>query len=682
MAKIQSGSPYPLGATWDGSGTNFAIFSGNATKVEICLFDEKGKKEVERVALPEFTDEVWHGYLPDIGEGQLYGYRVDGPYEPNNGHRFNPNKLLIDPYARQLVGQLKWHDSLFAYKVGSAKEDFSFDRRDSASNMPKCRVTAPIHLSSNEKRPTRALSESIIYEAHVKGFTKLHPDVADNLRGKFSALSQPAVIDYLVKLGVTAIELLPIHAFIDDRFLVDRNMSNYWGYNSINFFAPDPRYLNKQDLRELRTTIRKLHEAGIEVILDVVYNHTAEGNHMGPTLSFKGIDNASYYRLSPEDARFYYDTTGCGNTLNLPHPRVLQMVMDSLRYWVTEMQVDGFRFDLATTLAREYPDFSQQSGFLRAVRQDPVLSQVKMIAEPWDIGDGGYQVGGFAPGWSEWNGKYRDCVREYWKGDEGKLPDLAFRLTGSEDYYNHQGRRPTASINFITAHDGFTLMDLVSYNEPHNEANQEVSGDSNNSSWNCGEEGVTENAEVNNLRFKQLRNLLATLMFSQGVPMFLAGDEFGRTQNGNNNAYCQDNEISWVNWHLNDAQKELLEFSKYVISLRHKYPGLRREKFLKDDETNNWFAANGELMDEEKWADANARSIGFEFSNERSGTRFLLLLNSWQDAVEFKLPAETYGKSWQRLVDTSLPQEEYNAKFNAADIYLLGARTLTLFVGK
>ncbi len=682
--RIHSGSPSPIGATWDGDGTNFALFSANATKVEVCLFDSKGKKETARIELPEYTDEIWHGYLLDVGPGQLYGYRVHGPYEPEHGHRFNPNKLLIDPYARQLAGSLKWHDSLFAYKVGSSKDDTSFDRRDSAPYMPKCQVVDPHYRPEPSIR--RPWSKTILYEAHVKGMTQLHPDVPESFRGSFAGLAQPAVIDHLVKLGVTAIELLPIHAFIDDHFLLERGLRNYWGYNSIGFFAPDPRYLHSGELKELRSTIRALHKAGLEVILDVVYNHTAEGNQMGPTLCFKGVDNASYYRLSPEDARFYYDTTGCGNTLNLTHPRVLQMVMDSLRYWATEMQVDGFRFDLASTLAREYPDFSPQSGFFRAITQDPVLSQVKLIAEPWDIGSTGYQVGGFPPGWSEWNGKYRDTLRSYWKGDEGIMPELAARLSGSADLYNHRGRRPWASTNFLTAHDGFTLKDVVSYNDMHNEANQEQSGHDDNKSWNCGEEGETQNADVNALRWRQMRNFLATLLLSQGVPMILGGDEFGRTQQGNNNAYCQDSEISWMHWNWNEEQEKLVKFTAQIIALRKRYSSLRRSHFFdgnvqegEDTADIEWFSTNGSVMHDEDWGNGHAHVLGMYMTDEKQRHHFLLLLNAWADEVPFTLPPEHYGKGWKALVDTA---EKELAGYGAGESYPLQGRSLALLIRK
>src|SRR5580704_14422135 len=543
-SRVREGMPFPLGATWDGLGVNFALFSAHATKVELCLFDSEGAGELERIELPEYTDEVWHGYLPDARAGTLYGYRVHGPYEPAAGHRFNPNKLLLDPYAKQIVGEVRWDPALFGYTVGSPERDLSFDPRDSAAFMPKCRVIDPAFTWGRARPPGTPWERTIIYEAHLRGFTMRHPAVPPEERGTFAGMMHKEVTDYIRHLGVTAIELLPVHAFVDDSYLVEKGMRNYWGYNTIGFFAPQPRYLSSTAVKEFKEMVAHLHDAGIEVILDVVYNHTAEGNELGPTLSFKGIDNASYYRLAPE-RRYYINDTGTGNTVNLSHPRVLQMVTDSLRYWVQEMHVDGFRFDLATILAREPGGFDESSGFLDACRQDPVLSRAKLIAEPWDLGPGGYQVGHFTPGWAEWNDRFRDTVRAYWKGDPGKLPDLAARLTATGDLFNKRGRKPWASVNFITAHDGFTLNDLVSYNDKHNEANGEGNRDgrSENLSWNHGVEGPTDDPTIRALRLRQLRNLLATLLFSQGTPMILAGDEFARTQRGNNNAYAQDCEL-------------------------------------------------------------------------------------------------------------------------------------------
>jgi isoamylase len=579
---------------------------------------------------------------------------VHGPYDPEHGHRFNPNKLLIDPYAKQLFGRMQWDDALFAYQVGNGEEDLSFDERDSAAFIPKCRVVKPFRMKRSLS-PRTAFSETIIYEAHVKGLTQLHPGVTPKWRGKLAALTTPAVVEHLARLGITAIELMPVHSFIDDRFLIEKGLRNYWGYNTIGFFAPDPRYLLTDKLREFRDVVRALHGAGIEVILDVVYNHTAEGNQMGPTLSFRGIDNASYYRLVPKDKRHYWDATGCGNTLNMTHPRVLQMVMDSLRYWVTDMGVDGFRFDLAAALGREHPNYDIQGGFFRAVRQDPVLSRVKMIAEPWDVSGDGYQVGHFPPGWSEWNGKFRDTMRSYWKGDEGMLADFASRLTGSTDLYNHHGRRPWASINFIRAHDGFTLADLVSYNEPHNEANQEESGHKDNKSWNCGAEGPTDDEAINELRARQQRNFIATLMLAQGVPMLLAGDEIGNSQQGNNNAYCQDSEISWIHWELDEAKESLLRFAHKVITLRKKYHALRRRHFFRQEEEAEaeiqWLAPSGEKMTEEDWHNGKAHALMLKLAVYENQPELLLLFNAWAEDV----PCHLLDRSWKKLLDTSDP---------------------------
>ncbi|MGD8811047.1 MAG: glycogen debranching protein GlgX, partial [Gammaproteobacteria bacterium] len=550
MSRLGGGLPHPLGANWDGSGVNFAFFSAHAEKVELCLFDPSGRREVERIALPEYTHEVWHGYLHDVRPGQLYGYRVHGPYAPAEGHRFNPNKLLLDPYAKALHGDLRWHDAAFGYRVGHPREDLAMDRRNSAFVMPKCVVVDPAVTWGPDIRPHVPWAETIIYEAHVKGMTVRHPDVQDPLRGTFAGLAEPKAIDHLVKLGVTAVELLPVQAFFDDRYLVQKGLVNYWGYNTIGFFAPATRYISPQgDIHEFKLMVRRLHEAGIEVLLDVVYNHTAEGNHLGPTLSFKGADNASYYILD-SDPRYYFDVTGCGNTLNLKNSRVLQMVMDSLRYWVDEVHVDGFRFDLATALGREREAFDQHAVFFEAVRQDPVLSQMKLIAEPWDIGPEGYQLGNFPPGFAEWNGQFRDGVRSFWRGDEGAMPDLARSFLGSADLFDHGGRRPWASVNFATAHDGFTLIDLLSYNRKHNDANLEGNNDGHddNRSWNCGVEGATDDPAILDTRDRQRRNVMATLLLSQGTPMLLMGDEIGRSQHGNNNAYCQDNEITWMQW--------------------------------------------------------------------------------------------------------------------------------------
>src|SRR3954465_52128 len=578
-SRVREGSPFPLGATWDGLGVNFALFSANAQKVELCLFDDAGQREVERIQLPEYSNEVWHGYLPDARPGTVYGYRVHGPYEPEAGHRFNPNKLVLDPYAKAHVGTLEWDPAVFGYTLGADGDDLTFDKRDSARFMPKGRVIDPAFTWGRERAPSVPWDRTIVYETHVRGYTQLHPAVPEHLRGTYSGLGRKEVVDYIKSLGVTSVELLPIHAFVNDSYLLDKGLTNYWGYNTIGFFAPDPRYsaVPAFVFSEFKEMVARLHDAGLEVILDVVYNHTAEGNERGPTLSFRGIDNASYYRLLPEEPRYYINDTGTGNTFNLSNPNVLQMVTDSLRYWVTEMHVDGFRFDLGTILARQPDGFTSEHGFLQSCMQDPVLSQVKMIAEPWDIGPGGYQVGGFPPGWAEWNDKFRDTVRAFWRGDEGKLPDLATRLAASADAFGRRGRKPWSSVNFITAHDGFTLSDLVSYNEKHNEANGENNqdGHSDNLSWNGGSEGPTDDPEIIAVRNRQKRNLLATLLLAQGTPMILAGDEFSRTQQGNNNAYAQDNPLSWVDWNIPEDGAALIEFVRRVITLRDAFPILR-----------------------------------------------------------------------------------------------------------
>ncbi|HYZ21197.1 MAG TPA: glycogen debranching protein GlgX, partial [Rhodopila sp.] len=618
-SRIAEGLPHPLGATWDGVGVNFALFSANATKVELCIFDQDGTTELERIELPEYTDEVWHGYLPDARPGTVYGYRVHGPWDPEAGHRFNPNKLLLDPYAKGHVGELKWGPEVFAYQLETG-DDLTFDERDSAPNMPKCVVIDPAFTWLRDRRPDVPWERTIIYEMHVRGFTKLHPAVPEELRGTYSALAVKEVVEWIRGLGVTSVELLPVHTFINDSMLIDKGLTNYWGYNTIGYFAPDPRYSSKPAFAhaEFKEMVAHLHDAGLEVILDVVYNHTAEGNEKGPTLCFRGIDNVSYYRLLPEQ-RYYINDTGTGNTLNLSNSRVLQMVADSLRYWVQEMHVDGFRFDLGTILAREPHGFDISSGFLNVCQQDPVLNGVKLIAEPWDVGPGGYQVGGFPPGWAEWNDRFRDDVRAFWKGDEGKAPALAQRLCASADIFNKRGRKPWASVNFITAHDGFTLRDVVSYNEKHNEANQEDNrdGSDNNHSWNHGVEGETDDPEIDEARKRQMRNMLGTLLLAQGTPMVLAGDEFGRTQKGNNNAYCQDNDISWVDWGIADKGKSLIRFVQKLTRLRRQFPILRRNRFLTgaynaalDVKDVTWINANGSEMTEAEWADAGMRCFG------------------------------------------------------------------------
>lgn len=689
----------PLGATWDGSGTNFALFSAHAEKVELCLFDSDGRREVTRIALPEYTHEVWHGYLPDVRPGQLYGYRVYGPYQPEAGHRFNANKLLLDPYAKALAGRLTWHDALFGYTVGSSAADLSFDKRDSAPFMPRCQVIDPA-FTWGRKPDSRHWHETIIYELHVRGFTLRHPEVPEAQRGKFSGLAAAPVIEYLSELGITAVELLPIHAFIHDRHLIERGLCNYWGYNSIGFFAPHTDYLGEEDLAAFKTCVQRLHDAGIEVILDVVYNHTAEGNHLGPTLSFRGIDNRSYYYLMDDEARYYNDFTGTGNALELRHPQVLRMVTDSLRYWVEEMGVDGFRFDLATTLARVNGEFSEHASFLDAVAQDPLLSQVKLIAEPWDTGPGGYRLGQFPPGWAEWNDQYRDTARRFWKGDEGQLATLASRLSGSADIFDRRGRRTWASVNFVTAHDGFTLADLVSYEQKHNEANQEDNrdGGDNNYSWNCGVEGPADDPAVVQLRYRQMRNFLATLLLSQGVPMLVAGDEFGRSQSGNNNAYCQDNPISWLDWDgIDDAGRSLLEFTRRLIRLCHQHIVFHRNRFFQggiipgtDVKDVVWLRSDGMAMSDADWQDPQARALGLRLSGEAGlmhltehgeqepDETFLLLLNAAPDMTSFWLPEERNGHFWEVVIDTAL--DDASGYHQAGSEIRLTGRSLRLLV--
>jgi isoamylase len=671
-ARIRSGLPYPLGATWDGRGVNFALFSANATKIELCLFDAAGVREIARFALPECTDEVWHGYLPDARPGTLYGYRVDGPYEPAHGHRFNAHKLLLDPYAKSLHGSFRWSDAHFGYRIDSARQDLSFDRRDNARGMPKCRVVDPGFTWGADRPPDRPWSETIIYETHLRGFTKLHPAVPEALKGTAAGMSGREVIDYLKTLGITAVEFLPVHAFVTGRHLSKRGLANYWGYDSIAFFAPEPRYLATGAVTEFKTMVSLMHDAGIEVILDVVYNHTGEGNQLGPTLCFRGIDNASYYRLAP-DPRGYVDDTGTGNTLNLSHPRVLQMVMDSLRYWVLDMHVDGFRFDLCTTLGREVQDFDPGSGFLDAVRQDPLLSRVKLIAEPWDVGPDGYQLGNFGPGWSEWNDRYRDGARRFWRGDEGVLPELAARLAGSADLFDRRARRPSSSINFITAHDGFTLADLVSYEHKHNDANGEDNrdGHNENSSVNHGIEGPTDDPVIDAMRRRHRRNLLATLVFSQGTPMLLAGDEFGRSQHGNNNAYCQDNEISWLDWTTGPAEQEFAAFVRRLIALRRQHPVIRWPRFLHGHHRSpegikdiTWLSPTGTEMTSEQWQEGQRRCVGLMLNGEAETPvdleaasiacpLLILLINGGDDAEDFILPTMPRGIGWSRLIDTA-----------------------------
>jgi isoamylase len=696
--RIREGLPYPRGATWDGKGVNFSLFSANATRVELCLFDETGATETGRIELPEFTSEIWHGYVPDLRPGTVYGYRVHGPYAPDEGHRFNPNKLLLDPYARAHIGALKWDPAIFGYTLGHADADASFDERDSAPFVPKGVVVDPNFDWARENVWKRVLwDRTVVYELHVRGYTKLHPAVPEGERGTLAGLAHKAVIDYVKSLGVTSIELMPVHAFVNDSYLLDKGLTNYWGYNTLGFFAPDPRYSANpaRSLQEFKEMVARFHDAGLEVIMDVVYNHTAEGNELGPTLSFKGIDNASYYRLIPDKKRYYINDTGTGNTLNPSHPRVIQMITDSLRYWVQEMHVDGFRFDLGTILAREPHGFDEQSAFLMACTQDPVLSTVKLIAEPWDCGPGGYQVGRFQPGWAEWNDKYRDTARDYWRS-EASAAALAPRLCASADLFNYRGRKPSASVNFVTAHDGFTLNDLVSYNDKHNEANGEDNrdGSGNNRSWNCGAEGPTDDPEVNKLRERQKRNVLATLLFSQGTPMLLAGDEFGRTQRGNNNAYCQDNGISWVDWHHDDKGKALIDFVQMLTAIRRKYPILRFTRFLTgavNEELGvkdvTWVSATGAEMKTGEWSDGNTRCFGMRLDGRAQPTgirrrgqeaTLLLVLNGWQDVVKFTLPEGNGGGRWLLLLDTNIPGKKGEPRFDFGHVYEVTGRSLLL----
>ena len=670
--QIWPGRPYPLGATYDGSGTNFALFSEVADKVELCLIDDAGRET--KVEMAETDAFVHHVYLPGVHPGQRYGYRVHGPYRPAEGHRCNPAKLLLDPYAKAVEGQIDGDESLFSYKFGDPEK---FNRKNSRGHTMLGVVVNPFFDWGSDRHPEHEYHDTVIYEAHVKGLTMRHPDVPEDIRGTYAGIAHPATIAHLKSLGVTAIELMPVHQFVQDTTLVDKGLANYWGYNTIGFFAPHNAYSASgqrgQQVQEFKSMVKALHEADIEVILDVVYNHTAEGNHLGPTLCFRGIDNNAYYRLVDEDRTYYYDTTGTGNTLLMRHPHVLQLIMDSLRYWVTEMHVDGFRFDLASSLARQFHEVDRLSAFFDLVQQDPVVSQVKLIAEPWDIGEGGYQVGNFPPLWTEWNGKYRDTVRDYWRGEGSTLADFASRITGSSDLYEHSGRKPIASINFVTAHDGFTMRDLVSYNEKHNEANGEDGndGESHNRSWNCGAEGETDDPEINALRARQQRNFLLSLMLSQGVPMVLHGDELGRSQGGNNNVYCQDNEISWVDWDLEPWQEELLAFTRRAVALRREHPVFRRRRFFagvsRDEGTPAdiaWFAPDGRTMGPDDWANHEARSMLVFLNGEAIpepdqrgervvGDSFLVAFNGHYEPLTFTLPEEVYGDGWLVALDTS-----------------------------
>ena len=703
VTTVWPGQPYPLGATWDGQGVNFSLFSENADKVELCLFDPKTRQEISRIEMPEQTDLIWHAYLPNARPGLLYGYRVHGPYQPLKGHRFNANKLLLDPYAKAIDGEMEWHDHHYGYRLNQNDNDLVIDQRNGAPGMILGKVIDPAFNWCDDHPPRTPWHDTVLYELHVKGFTMQHPDVPPDLRGTYAGLASPAVIEYLQQLGVTAIEIMPVHAFVDDHRLIKNGLRNYWGYNTIGFFAPENRYSVSGHLGEFKSMVKAMHAVGIEVILDVVYNHTAEGNHLGPTLCFRGIDNASYYRLDPENSRYYQDFTGCGNTLNMQTPRVLQLIMDSLRYWVTEMHVDGFRFDLASALARELHEVDRLSTFFDVIGQDPVLSQVKLIAEPWDVGPGGYQVGNFPVRWAEWNGLYRDSVRAYWKGEGGLIDDLAYRLTGSSDLYERSGRLPYASINFVTAHDGFTLNDLVSYNNKYNEANGENNqdGHNHNLSWNCGVEGITHDPKILNLRRQQMRNFLATLMLSQGVPMLLAGDEFGRTQLGNNNAYCQDNELSWINWDISEEDKEQLEFTRTLIKLRRKHPAFHRRKFFlgrrligADIKDIMWLTPSGNEMSDDDWNHSYARCLGIFYGGQVLGEidahgqpvtddNFLLLFNSDHSPINFYLPKIGSSTHWQLMGDThtlynrkQTPQRHYKS----GQIYPLGGRSMALLI--
>jgi glycogen operon protein len=697
VPRIIPGKPYPLGSSYDGRGTNFALFSEVAEKVELCLFDDDNTET--RFELPDVVGHVWCGYLPMVGPGQRYGYRVHGPWAPEHGQRCNPNKLLLDPYAQAIEGEFKWHEALYPYHFEDPEN--SRNDLDSAPYMPRAVVINPFYQWGDDRHPRTSLHEMIIYEVHIKGFSMRHPGIPEELRGSYAALAHPAAIDHFKRLGVTTIELLPVHQFIHDPALQERGLRNYWGYNSIGYFGPQNDYARHgqrgEQVHEFKLMVQTLHEAGLEVILDVVYNHTAEGNHLGPILSFKGIDNAAYYRVVNDNPRYYMDYTGTGNTLNMRHPYVLQLVMDSLRYWVIEMHVDGFRFDLAATLARGLHDVDRLSAFFDLIQQDPVLNRVKLIAEPWDVGEGGYQVGNFPPQWSEWNGKYRDTVRDFWRGNDQTLGEFAHRFAGSADLYENTGRRPHASINFITAHDGFTLRDLVSYNEKHNDANGEGNGDgeSHNRSWNCGAEGDTTDEEIMALRLRQQRNFLATLLLSQGVPMLLGGDELGRTQQGNNNSYCQDNEISWYDWSA--ADEALIDFTSYLIKLRREHPTFRRWKWFQgrpvwggelDDIV--WYRADGEYQSNEDWTNGFAKTL-IVFLNGRQiagldhrGDRvldddFYLFFNAHYEAVDFTVPpARKGGQGWQLLIDTNLPLDQLNAEnlYQPGDVIAVTARSM------
>jgi glycogen operon protein len=700
LRKLLPGRPYPLGAKADSRGTNFAIYSEYATGVSVCLFDDAGR-QTDCVELRERTAFVWHGLALDVKPGQLYGFRIDGPWEPENGHRFNRNKLLVDPYAEAIFGSVDWKAPIFPYDVASG-DDLKRDDSDSAAGVPKSVVVEHDFNWGEGRPPQRPLADSVIYELHVKGFSQRNPNVPRSIRGKYAGLAHKASIDYLKAMGITAVELMPIHEMVDDGHLIERGLKNYWGYNTLGYFAPAARYSSSSDrggqVREFKKMVKALHAAGIEVILDVVYNHTCEGNHRGPVLSFKGICNRTYYRTKEDDPRYYMDYTGTGNSLNVRHPQVLKLIMDSLRYWVTEMHVDGFRFDLAATLARELHDVDKLGGFFDTIHQDPTLADVKLIAEPWDVGDGGYQVGNFPVLWAEWNGKYRDTVRKFWKGDGGTLSDFGYRLTGSSDLYQHDGRKPYASINFITAHDGFTLCDLVSYNEKHNEANGDnnTDGESNNNSWNMGAEGPTDDPTINELRERQIRNFLATLLLSQGVPMISGGDEFARSQRGNNNGYCQDNELTWYDWKLDPSRARLMEFTRKVVKLRLSHPNLHRRKFFQDRTIRNsvvrdiaWYSADGNEMPESAWTTDWARSMGLmlngktlevsdEEGNPLADDSFLILVNASHEGVEFTLPPVPNGSPWCHIMDTASIDDPFQDS-KVGERVILGGRSMMVF---
>jgi glycogen operon protein len=703
--RLWPGHPYPLGATWDGAGVNFALFAEDATKVELCLFDSAdASQESHRIPLKEYTDKVWHVYLPDVLPGQLYGYRVHGPFDPAQGHRFNPNKVVLDPYAKLIGRDVRWADELFAYKLQDPQADLSFDDRDSAPYAPLAVVIDPAFTWGDDRPPRTPWHKTLIYELHVKGFTQLNPYVPENLRGSYAGLASESAIKHLTDLGVTAVELLPVHYHLDDRHLTEKGLRNYWGYNTLAFFAPASTYccmsILQEAVQQFKMMVRAMHAAGLEVILDVVYNHTAEGNQMGPTLSMRGVDNAAYYRLAP-DPRYYMDFTGTGNTLNMTHPYVLQLIMDSLRYWVIEMHVDGFRFDLASTLARELFDVNRLGSFFDIIHQDPLLSQVKLIAEPWDVGPGGYQVGNFPVLWTEWNGKYRDCVRRFWKGDGGTASELATRLAGSSDLYQDDGRKPYASINFITCHDGFTLQDLVSYNQKHNEANGEENRDgaNDNNSWNCGEEGPTDDPDIIELRDRQKRNLMATLMLSVGVPMILGGDELSHSQQGNNNTYCQHNELTWLNWELDERQKEFLAFARRVVFLWRTQPVFQRRKFflgraIRGSEVKDisFFSPSGQEMSDDDWNAGFVKCLGVRLAgdlindeNERGepivGDTLLLLLNAHWEPIPFTLPQTREGHIWDPILDSADLSEDVRL-WEGGDQYPLRDRSLAVLVAR